>query len=203
MKSKTVLFLSPHTDDVELGCGATIAKLVEGGAGVHVIAFSTGHSITGASEGEFEDSMLALGVKNKTLMHYTTRGFDRQRQFILEKMIERGHLCCTPDIVFCPSGYSLHQDHVVVYNEAKRAFRHTSLVYYESPFVSAGFRPTLYIPVEQRHIDAKLFALEQYESQRHKMYFDPEFIDGLARVRGLGLPGGLAEAFEVERWIGF
>ena len=36
-KKKKALVLSPHTDDAELGCGGTIAKLVEEEWDVHVI----------------------------------------------------------------------------------------------------------------------------------------------------------------------
>ena len=39
-RTKSALVLSPHTDDAELGCGGTIAKLVEKGWTVHVIYFS-------------------------------------------------------------------------------------------------------------------------------------------------------------------
>ncbi|MEC9333357.1 MAG: PIG-L family deacetylase, partial [Candidatus Thermoplasmatota archaeon] len=39
-RTKSALVLSPHTDDAELGCGGTIAKLVEEGWKVHVIYFS-------------------------------------------------------------------------------------------------------------------------------------------------------------------
>ena len=37
---KKALILSPHTDDAELGCGGTIAKMIEEGWKVHVIYFS-------------------------------------------------------------------------------------------------------------------------------------------------------------------
>ena len=40
-KFKTVYVLAPHTDDGELGAGATIAKLIEEGANVYYFAFST------------------------------------------------------------------------------------------------------------------------------------------------------------------
>ncbi len=39
--SETVFILAPHTDDGELGCGATISKFVERGKNVFYIAFST------------------------------------------------------------------------------------------------------------------------------------------------------------------
>ena len=38
---RNVLVLAPHTDDAELGAGGTIAKLIELGAKVTYVAFST------------------------------------------------------------------------------------------------------------------------------------------------------------------
>nr|WP_287495042.1 PIG-L family deacetylase [Candidatus Brachybacter algidus] len=40
-KGKKVFILAPHTDDGELGCGGTIARLIEDGAIVYYVAFST------------------------------------------------------------------------------------------------------------------------------------------------------------------
>jgi LmbE family N-acetylglucosaminyl deacetylase len=41
MDFKNVLVLAPHTDDGELGAGGFIAKLIEQGAKVTYVAFST------------------------------------------------------------------------------------------------------------------------------------------------------------------
>ena len=38
---KKVLVLAPHTDDGELGCGGTVARLLEEGCEVHFAVFST------------------------------------------------------------------------------------------------------------------------------------------------------------------
>ena len=40
MVGNKILLLSPHTDDAELGCGATIAKLIRQGKTVYYAAFS-------------------------------------------------------------------------------------------------------------------------------------------------------------------
>ena len=42
---RRVLVLAPHTDDAELGCGGTIARLLTDGADVLVAAFSTAEGI--------------------------------------------------------------------------------------------------------------------------------------------------------------
>jgi len=38
---KRVLALSPHTDDIELGCGGTMARWMDDGAAMFTAAFST------------------------------------------------------------------------------------------------------------------------------------------------------------------
>ena len=67
---KKILFLAPHTDDVELGCGATLARCLEEGANVHVAVFSTasaslpGGYVKNALELEFVAAM-KLSVSTK------------------------------------------------------------------------------------------------------------------------------------------
>src|SRR5260370_37354738 len=76
MKSiQRVLLLAPHTDDAELGCGGTIARLLREGEDVFVAAFSTAEESLPpeASPTRLRDEFLAalqtLGVPpEKTLV---------------------------------------------------------------------------------------------------------------------------------------
>ena len=43
---KNVVFVGPHADDIEFGCGATISKLKENGANIHFIIVTDGASGT-------------------------------------------------------------------------------------------------------------------------------------------------------------
>ncbi len=56
--------------------------------------------------------------------------------------------------------------------------------------------------LNQRHLDAKWRALQLYESQlvKGRPYFQKDFIEGLARLRGVQVKAELAEAFEVIRF---
>jgi len=47
----------------------------------------------------------------------------------------------------------------------------------------------------------KIEALNCYESQRCRAYFDDDFIQSLARTRGVQINASYAEAFEVIRWV--
>ena len=194
----TVLVLSPHTDDGELGAGGTITRLIEEGAEVRYVAFSTGS----APDREVLAATYVLGVpsENVTILRYPTRTFGEHRQDILDEMIAmRGDF--PPDLVFCPARHT-HQDHEVIRAEAIRAFKHSTLLGFEQPWNDVvGFRPTCYYRLNKRHVKAKLAAFECYESQRDRDYSRPDVFWGMAAMRGTAIGARWAEAFEVVRWV--
>jgi len=57
------------------------------------------------------------------------------------------------------------------------------------------------VKLEQRHIDSKVAALQEYKSQSHRDYMKVDFITSLARARGVQIGAQYAEAFEVLRWV--
>ena len=82
-KKKKALVLSPHTDDAELGCGGTIAKLIEEGWAVHVIYFSAVRTRFPQLVNEAENSARILGMSYE-ILDFNTRYFPRDRQDILQ-----------------------------------------------------------------------------------------------------------------------
>ena len=70
-KKKKALVLSPHTDDAELGCGGTIAKLIEEGWNVHVIYFSAVAERYPNLVEEAANSGKILGITHEVLDFYT------------------------------------------------------------------------------------------------------------------------------------
>ena len=47
----------------------------------------------------------------------------------------------------------------------------------------------------------KIQALQCYESQKFRGYTDERYVRALALTRGVQIDAGLAEAFEVLRWV--
>ena len=72
---------------------------------------------------------------------------------------------------------------------------------YEIPWNCFSFRRDLYVRLEPEHVDAKVAALEHYRSQQHRNYANEEYIRNLARTHGIEVGHGLAEVFEVYRWV--
>lgn len=206
--SQTALVLAPHTDDAELGCGGTIARILAGGAAVHVAAFSAcEESLPQDADrallrNEFMDSMRILGVpeKNTRVLSYPVRNFPAHRQAILEDLVKlRKQL--NPSVVFVPASGDLHQDHQTIYAEGLRAFKERTVLGYELSWNQITFSAQAFVTLDRSHVKAKWDALQAYKSQFQlaRNYFSWEFVEGLVRVRGAQIKAEYAEAFEVLR----
>jgi len=203
-----ILVLAPHTDDAELGCGGTMARFHAEGKEIYVAAFSTARASLpeGANpdmlRNEFLAAMEILGIPPEKLFvyDYKVRMLSYHRQEVLEEMIKL-RSAIQPDLVLLPSGSDVHQDHQVVFNEGLRAFKQTSIWGYELPWNHVSFNTQAFVTLSQAHIDMKWKMMSTYESQfqKQRAYFTKEFIEGLARVRGVQVNETFAEAFEVIR----
>ena len=108
-----VLAFGAHPDDVELGCGATIAKHVSVGKKVGIIDLTRGELGTRGSANirdlEAAKSANILGVNLRKNMNFKDCFFtnDETHQLELVKVI-REH---QPNIVLCNAVYDRHPDH--------------------------------------------------------------------------------------------
>jgi len=206
--AQRVLVLAPHTDDAELGCGGTIARLLRNGTSVYVAAFSTAEESLppGAAPSrlrdEFLSSMMVLGIAhaNTFVFGYPVRRLSYFRQELLEELVKLRREV-TPDMVFLPSATDLHQDHQILNAEGLRCFKDMTVWGYELPWNNIGFPAQAFVTLEPCDLNAKWQALQAYKSQFElaRPYFSREFIEGLARVRGVQVKAPYAEAFEVMR----
>ena len=203
---KTILVLSPHTDDAEIAAGGTIAKwAVEGHTIIHcafssaVISLPAGTD-ENATEREFANAQTILFTDGHVL-DFETRTVPQYRQQILEAIVEEGRLY-EPDLVVGPSVHDCHQDHRVVAEEMTRAFRRTAAIMsYEHPRNDRGFTPHGWSELSQFDVEAKVAAIQAYKSQLHKphSFMDRDSILAVLRYRGMQINTTYAEAFEIVR----
>lgn len=200
--------MAPHTDDGEFGCGGSIAKFVEEGAEVYYAAFSLCEESLPEGwprdtlEREVKKATKVCGIppSNLLIYRYPVRRFAAHRQDILEDLVAIQSKL-RPTVVFMPSFNDLHQDHHVIASEGMRAFKKTTVLAYEMPWNNITFSTLAFIKIEEKHLEKKILALKQYESQIKKAYARVDFIRGLARTRGVSIDAEYAESFEVVRWV--
>ena len=158
------------------------------------------------AEKECIASTKSLGIRteNLTIFHYPVRRFSEHRQNILEDMVKLNRRI-KPDLVFMPGENDVHQDHFTIAREGKRAFKRTNMLAYEELWNDFYSETNFLIALEKKHVDAKIKALNCYNSQKQiRNYVNEDFITALARVRGVQMSRAdvqFAEAFSVIRLI--
>lgn len=206
LNSENILILAPHTDDGELGAGATINLLTEKGKNVVYAAFSTAEQSVSddfpkdilKTEVKTATGKLGINPNNLLIYNYEVRKLSYVRQEILEELIRIKNQYSF-DTVFIPSLHDIHQDHTTIAQEGVRAFKNCTLLGYELIWNNLTFNTQCFIKLKEKHIQAKINALQEYKSQGKRNYLSPEFIFALAKARGVQIGCEYAEAFEVIR----
>lgn len=202
LRDRKVLAIAPHVDDVELGAGATIHQL-----GKHNEVYYIGLSCPPLVKqdvfmSEFRTSARILGLDPARII---LRNFDPRNLFdargeILQLLYDLSKEI-KPDLVLIPNSQDIHQSHEVVFAEARRAFKYTTILGYELPWNNMNFSMDVFITLGREDVDAKIAAINAFETQKSRIFFSNDIVGDLARVRGKQIGNEYAECFEVIRMI--
>lgn len=204
------LVLSPHTDDMELGAGGTVRKLVESGAHVKSLVFSDCKKSVDTSKysedklrKECEAAAKHLGIEDLTILEIPVREFPKYRQEILERIYNiRSNF--EPELVLTTWIHDLHQDHRTVARETVRAFMKSpsSVWSYQVPGACPGFDPQLFVLLDEAEVEEKIKMLNKYPSQvERRIYFANQKIKGFLEYFGAFARAKYAEGFVQNRGI--
>ncbi len=199
-----VLALGAHPDDIELGCGGTLARLAREGAEVHSAIFTRCEDETPEDPEirfrECQAAAAALEIKRVRIFDFPNRELPEHRHRIMTEL-EKLQETIKPDIVFTPFAEDPHQDHETIARAAIRAFRRreTILQFEILRYGSHSFTPSLFIEITET-LDTKIAALRLYKSQfARRAYFDEESFRSLARTRGAQSGYEYAEGFVIYK----
>lgn len=196
---KNVLALSPHTDDIEVGAGGTIAKLVDSGSDVTVLIFSSPAPVL---EKEWKTALRALGVEKYEVLGFKDRCFSYSRQEILDYLYKYEQENSV-DLVFTPSTTDYHQDHQTVTTEAIRTFKNSTILGYVIPRNNLVLREDCYIALDEAHVNTKIKAQMCYDSQirLRQDRFNEEYIRAKLLTKGPNIGVKYAEGFELIKLV--
>jgi len=202
IKNKIILAIAPHLDDIELGLGATIHKLSDHNT-IHYLGLSMPPLVEkDIFMDEFWESCkhLKLSKDRMVLKDYNPRDLFKDRMDILQLFYDTNKEI-KPDIVFVPNSKDIHQSHQVTYQEARRAFKYSTILGYELPWNSMSFDMDFFIEVTKENIEAKQQSINSFESQKARTFFSNDIITDLAKLRGKQVGKDFAECFELTRVI--
>lgn len=199
-----VLCLGAHSDDIEIGCGATVLHLLDQLPEVEVywaVFAAAGQRREEAEAGAA--AFLGRAAAAHTRFHDFRDGYFPAEFTRLKDAFEALKGWVEPDLVLTHQRADRHQDHRTLADLTWNTFRNHLVLGYEIPKYEGDLgNPNLFVPVSPERAQAKITALmEGFASQRSKGWFTPDTFHGLMRLRGIqaASPTGLAEAFYAEK----
>lgn len=193
----SILAIGAHPDDIELGCGGSLAKLARSGVKVTALVLSKGRRGVLSDDNRAAETRKALETIGIGQIH--VHDFeDTQLSRHLTDMIPVIEACvreAEPTRVYTMFQHDRHQDHRAVYEASSIACRSVpQLLGYETPSSYPNFRPTVFEAIGA-DLETKIAALKCHKSQGSRIYMQEEKIRAAAIFRGVQVDLGPSEGF--------
>ena len=202
-KPLNILCLGAHSDDLEIGCGGTLLRLLAEQEAVvrWVVLGCSGQRSEEARKSA--ESMLDAAREKQVNLHEFRDGFFPYLGGEIKEAFEELKGQVTPDLIFTHTRKDLHQDHRLLNELTWNTFRNHLILEYEIPKYDGDLgSPNLFVPLDDAVVEKKIRHLMQhFASQRDKRWFDEETFRGLLRVRGVEAGERYAEAFYCRKII--
>jgi len=192
-----VLAIGAHPDDIELGCGGSLAKLIEMGVKVRALVLTRGSVGNRADHDRLDETKQALALLGVTDVATADFPDTRMYEHLAEVIafIEQHAAEVKPERVYTMFGNDQHQDHRTTFEATIVACRKAQqILCYETPSSWNGFQPQVFENIAN-FIDRKTAALALHESQRDRYYTQPDAMRAIAVAHGLRVNTGPSEGF--------
>jgi LmbE family N-acetylglucosaminyl deacetylase len=195
-----ILCLGAHSDDIEIGCGATLLKLLRErpGSSVDWVVFSATPAREKEARASAADFLATAGTHNVVVKHFRESYFPYVATE-LKDSFEELKQASNPDLIFSHFKQDAHQDHRLVADLTWNTFRNHLVLEYEiAKYEGDLAHPNVFVPLDfavaQRKVD---LLLRHFESQAGRSWFRADTFHGLMSIRGVecNAPDGRAEAF--------
>ena len=195
-----VLALGCHSDDIEIGAGGTLMRLLAAhpALDVHWVVFSAHGARVDEARASAED-LLAGSSAPRVDVHGFRDGYFPYDGAQVKDVFEALKDDPAPDLILTHHRQDLHQDHRLVCELTWNTFRDHVVLEYEIPKWDGDLgaaRPQMYWPVPAELVRRKYELLaEHYPSQHGHDWFREDTFSALARLRGMECREDYAEAF--------
>ena len=199
-----ILCLGAHSDDIEIGCGATLSQLAASDrpSEFRWVVWSAPDARAQEARRGAEE-FLGPAAGNAVRLHAFRDGYFPSDFAAIKDAFEEIAREFTPDIVFTHARDDRHQDHRVVSDLTWNTFRRQLVLEYEIPKWDGDLgRPNVYVPLTSGEAMKKSKSLlAVFGTQRSKDWFSQETFLGLMRLRGMECRAseGYAEAFHARK----
>ncbi|MEV6343114.1 PIG-L family deacetylase [Actinoplanes sp. NPDC051851] len=198
---RSVLAIGAHPDDIELGCGGTLAAHRAAGDAVTMLVVTGGQNGPGLVADRRAEAEAAARSLDCLLLWGRMLDCAVAPDATTIAVIEEAIREVEADVVYVHAPDDSHQDHRAVAAATVSAARHSRRVlHYRSPSTTR-FEPSLYVDISA-HLDRKIAALSCHRSQvESSAMVDPEVVAATARHFGAQARVRFAEAFTPSRFV--
>jgi len=198
-----LLAIGAHADDIEIGAGASILRLLDERPGSTILWLVASASPERAAEARasaaaFSASAASVEIVIGDLPEGRFPSATTAMKDMLEAVKARH-----ADLIFAPHLDDAHQDHRVVAESVGQTFRSHLVAGYEIPKYDGDLgRPNLFIDVDERTLQRKIYLLEaNFPSQRTRTWWGADTVRAIARLRGIEAATRFAEAFHCRKVV--
>lgn len=226
MIKKRILVVAAHPDDEILGCGGTIARLIDEDCEAFTLILGEGITSRDDNRKEFKrkeeikalknqmyEANKIIGVKKVFTFDLPDNRFDTVPLLDIVKKIEQIKNDIKPEIIFTHYKNDLNIDHKLTYNAvitATRPIKNECVkIIYSFEVLSStewnyplSFRPNVFYDISKT-FDKKIEAISCYKSELREFPHPRSLTNIELNARGWGVKVGLeyVEAFELTRSI--
>jgi LmbE family N-acetylglucosaminyl deacetylase len=201
-----VLCFGSHADDIEIGCGGSILRLLDEHPGIEVwwVVLSGEPQRADEARRSASEWLAAAGQRQVICGDFRDRYFPAQWTQIKD-FIHGIAAQVEPDLIFTHRRDDAHQDHRLVGELTWNAFRDHLVWEYEIPKFEGDLgQPNVYVALDESIGRRKVELLRSgFPSQHDKPWFTTDTFWALLRLRGLecNSPSRFAEGFYARKTL--
>ena len=200
-----VLCLGSHCDDIEIGCGGTILKLIKSYSNIEFYWVVFCANTQREQEAYKSANNFLKDVKAKILIKRFRDSFLPYNGIEVKELFEQLKQEFNPDIIFTHYRHDLHQDHRLISDFTWNTFRNHLILEYEIPKYDGDLGiPNFFVHLDEQICQHKTkYILDSFQSQKEKQWFTEDTFLSLLRLRGIesNSPYKYAEAFHCRKVV--
>ena len=193
-----ILCLGAHCDDIEIGCGGTVLRLVKEvpNARFHWVVLSSNDVRSTEAQGSAEHFLAGkqdIRIERFRESYFPWTGAEIKDYF------EGLKADMDPDLILTHHRDDRHQDHRLVAELTWNTWRNNLILEYEIPKYDGDLgSPNVFVVLDDATARRKVDGIvDHFPSQRRRAWFDADTFRALLRLRGMeaNAPSRFAEGF--------
>jgi LmbE family N-acetylglucosaminyl deacetylase len=201
-----ILCLGAHSDDIEIGCGGAILRLVDENpnAKFYWVVFAADEER--AAEASRSAKIFLGGAKHKQIV--VKRFRDSFFPYIgdeIKEYFESLKREVTPDVIFTHYRMDFHQDHRIISELTWNTYRNHLILEYEIVKYDGDLgSPNFFIQLNKKTCQNKIdYIFQCFETQGKRSWFTEDVFYSIMRIRGVesNAPDKYAEAFYCRKMV--